>query len=245
MKQFRFFATVLVATGMLYISSCNSAEEKKVETTDSDTTAVPSEAPAVTTPAPSGPKMVMTIRHKIANYNKWLPFYEDHDSMRLAYGLHNYVIARGVDDSNLVMVALIMDDVNKAKELTATSGMKNQMKKAGVTGPTSIDYLESVMNDTAAIQQTVRLMVKHKVKDWDSWKKSFDSNHQARVEAGLTDRVISHTIGDDHEVTLVFAVADLEKARNFAKSKELKAKMAEAGVEGVPDFYYYTIAKRY
>ncbi len=118
--------------------------------------------------------MIMTITHEVANYAKWKSAYDAHDSNRLAYGLHNYVICRGVEDSNKVMVALRMDDVNKAKEMGSSKELMERMKKMGVSKAT-MEYTETVMNDTTAIQQTVRVMVKHKVKDWDTWKKAFDS----------------------------------------------------------------------
>jgi hypothetical protein len=245
MKQAKTFTTALITALVLFFCSCNNGDEKKADTGTTDSTTTKKDSSSSTTPMPSGPVMVMTITHKVANYSKWLPSYEAHDSNRVAYGLHNYVIARGVDDSNMVMVALKMDDVNKAKELAASQGMKDRMKKAGVTGPVAIDYLESVVNDTTAIQQTVRVMVKHKVKDWDTWKKAFDSHKQARIDAGLTDRVVSYTVGDNHNVTLVFAVADMAKAKAFMNSKDLKDKMAEGGVEGVPSFFFYRIAAKY
>ena len=119
------------------------------------------------------------------------------------------------------------------------------MKEIGVTGTPVIDFLESVMNDTTAIQQTIRVMIRHKVKDWDAWKKSFDSHKQVRIDAGLTDRVISYTVGDNHHVTLVFAVADMDKAKAFMNSQDLKDKMKEAGVDGQPDFFFYKIAQKY
>ena len=244
MKHVKFLSTIIVATGMLFLSSCNSGDDKKVEEKSTDSSSVMSETPA-TAPAISGPNSIMTITAKVANYEKWKPVYESHDSIRQANGLHNYVVARGIDDPNMIMVALKMDDADKAKAMAASPEMKERMKKAGITGLASIDYLESVMNDTTAIQQTIRLMVKHKVKDWDAWKKSFDEHKQVRVDAGLTDRVISHTIGDNHSVTLVFAVADEAKAKEFIKSKDLKDKMAEAGVEGQPSFFFYRIAEKY
>jgi hypothetical protein len=249
MKQLKFFTTVLVAGGMLMLNSCNSGD-KKTETTGTDSSAVKPDTSAAKVEAPpvtasNGPMSVMTIKHKVANYSKWKPAYESHDSIRASYGLHNYIIARGTDDSNMVMVALRMDDVNKAKELVASKGMKDRMKKAGVVGPVSVDYLESVMNDTTAIQQTARLMVKHKVKDWDAWKKTYDSTKQTRIDAGLTDRVTSYTVGDNHNVTVVFAVADLAKAKAFLKSKDLKDKMAKAGVVGPPSFFFYRIVAKY
>jgi hypothetical protein len=244
MKQVKLLATISVAAGMLFLSACNSGDDKKAKEAAADTT-VKTETPPPVTPAPQGPTSMMTITHKVANYAKWKPAYDSHDSARLANGLHNYVIARGTDDSNMVMVAMRMDDVDKAKAMAASPELKERMKKGGVIGMPSIDYLESVMNDTTHIQETVRLMVKSKVKDWDAWKKVFDTDKQARMDAGLTDRVISHTVGDTHSITLVFAVADVAKAKAFAGSKELKDKMKEAGVEGPPTMFFYRIVQKY
>jgi hypothetical protein len=246
MKQVKFLATITVA-GMLFLSSCNSGEEKKTDESTADTSTVKTDtstAATVATPS-SGPTSIMTIKHKVANYAKWKPFYDAHDSARQANGLHNYIIARGTEDSNMVLIALRMDDVDKAKAFAALPDLKSTMKKAGVTGPPSFDYLTSVMNDTTAIQQTVRLMAKSKVKDFDVWKKSFDDHKQARIDAGLTDRVIAYTTGNNHNVTLVFAVADVAKAKAFINSKDLKDRMKEAGVEGPPNFFFYRIVEKY
>ncbi len=245
MKQVKFLATISLAASMLFLSSCNSGDDKKADEKSPDSTTLKTETPLAVTAAPSGPSSIMTITHKVANYEKWKPFYDGHDSVRQANGLHNYVIARGIDDPNMVLIALRMDDVDKAKSMAASPELKDRMKQGGVTGPTSFDYLESVMNDTTSILETVRLMVKHKVKDFDAWKKVFDEHKQARVDAGLTDRVVAHTIGDDHSVSLVFAVADVAKAKAFINSKDLKDKMKEAGVEGAPNFFFYKIAQKY
>jgi hypothetical protein len=246
MKQVKFLATITVA-GMLFLSSCNSGEEKKADESTADTSTVKKDTTTATNVATtsSGPTNIMTIKHKIANYAKWKPAYDAHDSVRLANGLHSYVIARGTEDPNMVLVALRMDDVDKAKAMAASSELKATMKKAGVIGTPSFDYITSVINDTTAIQQTVRLMSKSTVKDWDTWKKSFDDHKQSRIDAGLTDRVVAHTVGDDHKVTLVFAVADVAKAKAFINSKDLKDRMKEAGVEGPPNFFFYRIVEKY
>jgi hypothetical protein len=244
MKQAKFFVCTIIALNAIFLCSCGSGDQKAADST-ADTSTAKKDTVVAAAPVPSGPVLVMTITHKVANYAKWKPAYDSHDSIRLAHGVHNYVIARGIDDSNMVMVAMKMDDASKAKEMGDSKEMKERMKKAGVTGPVSIDYLESIVNDTTAILQTVRVMVKHKVKDWDAWKKSFDSHKQVRIDAGLTDRVVSHTVGDDHNVTVVFAVADVAKAKAFMKSKDLKDKMAEAGVDGPPTIFFYKIAQKY
>ena len=243
MKHVKFFATLGVAAGMVFFSACNSGKDKKAADNPADTTTAKMDTPAA---APSGPMSTMIVRIKVADYAKWKPAYESHDSTRLANGLHNYVIARGTEDSNTVLIAMIMDDVTKAKEFAASKDLKDKMKESGVVGaPAVMDFLEAVMNDTTAIQATVRVMIRHKVKDWDAWKKSFDSHKQTRMDAGLADRVVSHSFGDTHNVSLVFAVTDMDKAKAFMNSDDLKNKMKEAGVEGPPDFFYYKIAKKY
>jgi hypothetical protein len=242
MKKVKFLSTIAVASCLLSLGSCNSGEDKKTEASSADTTTIKAETPA---PVPPATSQFMTIIQKVANYDKWKPVYDSHDSVRQSNGLHNYVIARGTEDPNMVLVALKMDDVDKAKGMVASQEMKDRMKKAGVTGSPSFDYLVSIMNDTTAIQATTRLMVKHKVKDWDAWKKVFDEHKQARMNAGLTDRVVGYTIGDNHNVTLVFSVADMAKAKAFINSKDLKDKMNEAGVEGPPSFFFYRIVEKY
>ena len=241
MKRVSFFTTISIAAGIILFSSCNSNSDKKAEETKTDSVTTKTE----TVTAPSGPTEVMIVRHKVADYAKWKPGYEAHDSARLANGLHSYVIARGAEDSNMVLVAMTMDDVNKAKAMGSDPGLKDVMKKAGVMGAPEIDYLHSVMNDTTSIQQTIRLMVRYKVKDFDAWKKSFDSNKQVRMDAGLTDKVVAYTVDDNHHVTLVFAVADMDKAKAFLNSKELKERREAAGVEGPVNTFFYRIVQKY
>lgn len=241
MQHFRSLATVIVAASTLILGSCNSGKDKKADENKTDST----DTQTVTTVNPSGPTSIMIVRHKVSDYSTWKTGYDSHDSNRLASGLHSYVIARGTEDSNLVLVALKMDDVEKARAFASSPDLKNRMKEIGVTGTPVIDFLESVMNDTTAIQETVRVMIRQKVKDWDAWKKVFDSHKQTRIDAGLSDRVIAHSVGDNHNVTLVFSINDMEKAKAFMNSQDLKDKMKEAGAEGAPDTYFYKVVQRY
>ena len=163
MKHVKFFPTLSLAAGIIFFSACNSSGDKKAEGSKTDSTAATTE----TVTAMSGPSDVMLIKHKVADYAKWKTGYDAHDSARLANGLHSYVVARGTEDTNMVLIGMKMDDVNKAKAMAADPGLKDIMKKAGVVGPPEIDYIHAVMSDTTAIQQTVRLMIKSKVKDFN------------------------------------------------------------------------------
>ena len=239
MKQFKFLSAVTLMAGSLFFSSCNGDETKTDETkVNSDTTAV------TKMETPAKPGNILIIRQKVANYAKWKPVYDSHDSVRLAYGLHNNLVARGIKDSNMVMVVLQMDDAAKAKQFAALPDLKAAMQRGGVIGAPTFLYIDMQFRDTSNSAPT-RVIVTHKVKDWDAWKKSFDSHKQARVDAGLTDRAIGYAVGDTHMVTVAFIIHDKQKAEAFMSSKDLKDKMAEAGVEGAPDIFFYNVVQQY
>ena len=245
MKQLKFFAQLCAV--VLFLSSCNNAGDKKTADTTADTTTTKKDTVATPPPAPvpAAPMLSMTATFKVANYAKWKKGYDMHDSARLANGLHNYVIARGTEDSNKVLVAVRMDDVNKAKAFAADKDLKTRMAKSGVIGVPAFDFIETVMRDTTDIQKTVRLMIKSTVKDWDIWKKGFDKHIQVRKDSGLVDRLVGHTIGDPTHITLVFAVGDMAKAKAFLASKDLKDRMAESGVVGKPNMFFYKVVEKY
>ena len=250
MKQFKFVTAITIAVSMaFFLFSCGSGGDKKTDESATDTTAATTTDTTAAKPAEPTPAAklsnLLIIQHKVANFAKWKPAYESHDSVRRSYGLTNYALGRGLNDSNMVIVLLKMDDVNKAKELTGSQGMKDRMKKAGVIGKPTFSYIDVVMNDSTPIEQTARLMITHKVKDWDAWKKEFDSHKQARMDAGLIDRGLGYSDGDNHMVGIVFAVTDMQKANAFLNSKDLKDKMAKAGVEGQPTFFFYNIVQKY
>lgn len=241
MKQFKMVAPFVVGvTFTCLLLSCNNPEEKKI-----DEPLIDSTAKTMDPVAPAKPGNLVVAMHKVANFNKWLAVYESQDSLHNAYALRKYVIGRGVKDSNMVMIAMWMDDTAKAKQFMNSPSLKDVMKKAGVTSAPTVDFYEMQMLDTSANVAPTRLIVTHKVKDWDAWKTGFDSHKQARLDAGLTDRAVGYKLGDNKSVSIVFAVADMKKAEDFSKSPDLKEKMEKGGVEGPPTKFFYTVAKRY
>lgn len=240
MKHFKIFSALSLMAGLV-LASCNNDEPKTEVTTDStankNTTVVAPETPA-------GPTNIVLVRHKVANFSKWKAGYDSHDSVRLAAGLHNFVIGRGIEDSNTVLVALRADDMAKAKEFSADPKLKEVMQKGGVVGMPDKKFVSIQTLETSQAVLT-RIIVTHKVKDWDAWKKVFDSHKQARLDAGLADRGVGYSVDDKNMVTVVFNVTDMAKAKAFFTSQDLKDKMAEAGVEGKPDIFMYNVVQTY
>ena len=251
MKHSTFLSLPLLAVVFACLASCGSQENKSGTETSTDST---SSTTTASTPATSNanastisttPQDMMVVMHKVADFNKWKMTYDAGDSMRLAHGLHSFVIARGVNDSNMVMVVNKADDIKKAKEFAKSPGLKEAMHKAGVTVPPQICFVTATWQDTGNISAAIRSLTTFKVKDPATWQKTFDSTKQIRTDNGLVDRFVGHDADDNHKISLVLAVSDTAKAQAFWKSDQLKKIRAASSTIGEPERFIYRIAQRY
>jgi hypothetical protein len=244
MKQIKFLSSAAIITLMLF--SCNSGGNDSTTTTGTDSTMKDSTTTMTQAP-PAPPAMAMIIKQKVANFAKWFPVYEAHDSARVPNGLLNFVVGRGINkDSNMVLVALHMDDTAKAKQFAMSPGLMDAMKKAGVIGKPTISYDVSKFHDNTTDASTERALLTFKVKDYDAWKKVFDGDQQDRMNAGMTTRAINVDIDDPNMVSLVMVITDMKKTEDFMHTKELKHRMDSAGVVGgPPDVFFYHVVKQY
>jgi hypothetical protein len=248
MKQSKFLLQLFGAAITIFLISCGGGEEKKSsESTTTDTSAA-STTPTEITPVNTiitTPENMIIARHKVANYAKWKMSYDEHDSMRLANGVHSFVIGRGADDSNMVVVATKIDDLAKGKAFAKDPSLKKAMQKGGVVGAPTIKFYTMVFQDTAVIGSTLRASTTFKVKDWDIWKRSFDSTRALKTDNGLTPRAYGHDPDDNHNVIIVAAVLDTAKARAYWNSDMLKQRRAASGAIGTPERFVFNIVARY
>jgi quinol monooxygenase YgiN len=243
MKQFQTSCMLLLAASLFFLSSCGDGGEQKA---NSDTaTVAPPETPVVVNTIDSTEYKMVTIMHRVTDFNKWLQAYEGHDSARLANGLHNYVIGRGLTDSNMVLIGLRADDFAKAKAFSQSANLKEVMKKAGVTGAPEIHFSVVKWQDTANVGSIPRAMTMFAVKDKDAWRKVFDDGAQERKDAGIMMRNVAHDADNPNNIRLVSALSDTAKAFAYYKSDAMKKRMADGGMIGEPKRFIFTIAKRY
>ena len=246
MNKSRFHA-IFYASFILVLASCGSNQSNESSnSTAADSTTAPSND-SVTAPSTivNTPQNMMVATHRVANFAKWKASYDSNDSLRLAFGVHSYVIGRGIEDSNMVMVALKLDDLEKGKAFSKDPALKKAMQNGGVVGTPNIQLTTLVFQDTATIGTDIRSRTTFTVKDFEAWRKVFESHKQTRVDNGLTDRAFGHDVNDDHKVTLVVAVNDTAKARAFWTSDLLKQQRAESGVTSQPQRFVYRVVQRY
>jgi hypothetical protein len=82
------------------------------------------------------------------------------------------------------------------------------------------------------------LLVRHKVKEFQEWKRVFDSHKDAQRRAGLKIEKVMRNLYEPEEVFLLFEVTDLAKARGFVFSPEVTEAKAQSGIVDKPDIYF-------
>ncbi len=233
--------TLMAFSSAIVLFSCNNGEkqeEKKAdETVKTDTAKMAEPAVPVFTPF----KIVM-IKHAVADFDKWKTAYLSHDSMRMVYGITHYRFGRGLDNPNMVVVMDKIANVQKAKDFSALPNLKEVMQKGGVKGKPEFSIADVIWNEDKKIDQAERVMISHKVKDFDAWKKVYDEEGTAkRLENGLIDRGLARDVDDPNKVYIVFAISDMAKAKARINSEELKKLMTDAGVAGPPQIFFYKL----
>lgn len=212
---------------LLFIVSCNSADETaeiKPRISDADF------------------KIIM-IEHPVADFETWKTAYFAHDSVRKAHGISHLSLGVGLDDPTMVMVVGRIDDEAKARQFTELPELKEAMDKAGVTGMPTFKYINVIRSDTSEIEYKDRMMIAHRVKDFDTWLKVYDDEGmEVRNSHGLIDRGLGRSTEDPNMIYILFAVSDMQKAKARSQSEDLKKIMTEAGVEGPPQVMVFQVA---
>jgi hypothetical protein len=84
----------------------------------------------------------------------------------------------------------------------------------------------------------IHTLVRHKVADFAKWKPAYDAHASARQKAGLKEEHLFRNADDPNEVILLFSAEDIDKAKAFAASDDLRQAMQRAGVSDKPDVYF-------
>ena len=82
------------------------------------------------------------------------------------------------------------------------------------------------------------MLLRHKVRDFKTWKAGYDAHQPARTEAGLAEKHLLRNSDDPNEVVILFEAQDLDRAKAFTQSADLREKMEEFGVIDKPDIYF-------
>jgi len=232
--------TLIALMAMFTFTSCKKESDKEVTTeeTATDSITVANETPVFE------PFQVMAVSHIVKDFDTWKKGFDAHESMRTASGLTKMAVSRDMGNPNKVLIFLKIADLQKAKDFAASPNLKETMQKLGVTSKPEIIYVDIVRFEESPAEFKDRIRVSHKVKDFDAWLKTYDTEGtETRTSYGLIERAISRNIDDPNMIYVTFAVSDMTKARARLKDPELKKIMTEAGVMSEPTFDFYTLVE--
>ena len=82
------------------------------------------------------------------------------------------------------------------------------------------------------------MFVRHTVNDYGSWKRIYDEVAPLRKQKGVTAASVHRDANDPDTVFITHQFANMEAAKAFASSEELKSALAKAGVKGSPQFWF-------
>ena len=82
------------------------------------------------------------------------------------------------------------------------------------------------------------MFVRQEVKDYEAWKSVFNRGDDLRRRNGAKSYQVLRPQNGSSEVDVLFEWDDLDNARRFASSAELKEAMQRAGVIGKPEILF-------
>ncbi len=86
--------------------------------------------------------MHMLVRHKVSDFAKWKPVYDEHASARQNAGLRELHLLRNTENPNEVILLFSVEDPEKAKAFAASDDLRQAMQKAGVSDKPDVYFLE-------------------------------------------------------------------------------------------------------
>jgi len=84
----------------------------------------------------------LLIRHTVADYALWKPFFDAQGNTRRANGSKGGQIFRSADDSHEVLILLEWDDLERARLFVDSDDLREAMDRAGVIDRPDIWFLE-------------------------------------------------------------------------------------------------------
>jgi heme-degrading monooxygenase HmoA len=89
------------------------------------------------------------VHHKVEDYNKWKPFFDQHSAFRAQNGSKGGKIFRSSNNPNEVFILFEWDSIANAQKFAQSDSLKETMQKAGVQGMPEVHFIEEVSSTSA------------------------------------------------------------------------------------------------
>jgi len=84
------------------------------------------------------------VRHKVADYNKWKPAFDEHGAARKANGICGHQLWRNIDDPNEILILVEVDDLEKVRQFVQSDDLQEAMQRSGVADRPDMYILDEI-----------------------------------------------------------------------------------------------------
>lgn len=89
------------------------------------------------------------------------------------------------------------------------------------------------------------LLIRHTVEDYAKWKPLFDQHAEVRQRYGFKGGTLFRNANKPNELVILFETDDLDRAREFGQSEDLRQRMQLAGVIDQPTVFFLEKIERF
>ncbi len=86
----------------------------------------------------------MLVRHKVGDFDKWKPLYDEHATVRRDSGSKGAHLFRNYDNPNEILILFEWESLEKARKFAESENLRQKMQEAGVLGKPDIYFLNEV-----------------------------------------------------------------------------------------------------
>ena len=86
--------------------------------------------------------MILSVAHKVADFDSWKPVFDEHGASRMAHGAVGHRVLRRSNEPNTVTVLTEFGDRSQAEAFLADPSLRAAMGRAGVEGAPEITFWE-------------------------------------------------------------------------------------------------------
>jgi len=223
----------LILFTAILLSSCSSSDSNQSEDVSKDLP-YPETSNFESKPIPA-----LVITYSVQSVEQWQEIFNAEKSQRENLKILDLGNLTSDDNPREISSFFKVPDYEIGKEYAESSELKKQLEDMGTVGEPRILYMDILQMPQKTFPQQYRMMVTHKVKDYDHWKEVFDQHEAERRQAGLELVGIGKSHSDSLEISVMFAFDDMDAARIFASSDQLKQAMEESGVVSDPVLSWY------
>jgi quinol monooxygenase YgiN len=82
------------------------------------------------------------VQHHVADYDRWLPVFNEHEAVRRKNGATGHSISRDVADPNTIVIVNEFATVEGARAFSQDPSLPEAMARGGVEGPPQVWIVE-------------------------------------------------------------------------------------------------------